>query len=484
MTSPVRVRFAPSPTGYLHVGGLRTALYNYLFARRHGGAFLLRIEDTDQARSVPGAVEGLIQALKWADLEYDEGPGVGGLHGPYVQSERLALYRSEVDRLVASGHAYACFCTAERLDEVRKRQEKEKRPSKYDRTCVVLPTWEVARRRDVGELHVIRMRVPDAETIVVQDIVRGEVSFESDTIDDSVLLKSDGFPTYHLANVVDDHDMRISHVIRGEEWLPSTPKHLLLYRAFGYDAPQFAHLPLLLNPDRSKLSKRQGHVAVEEYRDAGYYPEALVNFVAFLGWNPGGEREIFSLEELVPEFSLERVNKAGAIFNVEKLDWFNSTYLRARPAEQILAELRPALTERGWDRFGDAYLLRVIELMRERVRFPREYLTEATYLFEDPTAYEAATREKRWTADSPRIATALLERIVSLEPFSHDPIEGAFKSVAEAEGVKTGDLVHPVRLALSGIGRGPSLYDMMDLLGRDVCLRRIRAALERLAPPR
>lgn len=484
MTSPVRVRFAPSPTGYLHVGGLRTALYNYLFARRHGGSFLLRIEDTDQARSVPGAVEGLITALKWAGLEYDEGPGVGGPHGPYVQSQRLALYRTEVERLVASGHAYPCFCTSQRLDEVRKAQEKDKRPTKYDRTCLSLPAEEVVRRRSVGELHVIRLRVPDAQTVLVNDIVRGEVSFESDTIDDSVLLKSDGFPTYHLANVVDDHDMRISHVIRGEEWLPSTPKHLLLYRAFGYDAPQFAHLPLLLNPDRSKLSKRQGHVAVEEYREAGYYPEALVNFVAFLGWNPGGEREVFSLTELVPEFSLERVNKAGAIFNVEKLEWFNSTYLRARPAEQILAELRPALAERGWDRFAEPYLLRVIELMRERVRFPREYLTEATYLFEDPTEYEAATREKRWTADSPRLVAALLDRIVSLEPFSHDPIEGAFKSVGESEGVKTGDLVHPVRLALSGIGRGPSLYEMMELLGRDACVRRIRAALGRLAPPR
>jgi len=478
MRDQVRVRFAPSPTGYVHVGSLRTALYNYLFARRHGGVFVLRIEDTDQTRYVPGAVEGLLEALQWAGLSYDEGPGVGGPHGPYLQSERLALYHAEVEKLLAAGHAYPCFCTPARLEEMRKAQEKAKAAVKYDRACLGLSAEEIQRRREAGEPMVIRMRVPSRETVVIPDLVRGDVSFDSEIIDDQVLLKSDRFPTYHLANVVDDHDMGITHVIRGEEWLPSTPKHVLLYRMFGWKAPHFAHLPLLLNTDRSKLSKRQGDVAVEDYRKGGYYPDALVNFVAFLGWNPGTEQEIFSLDGLVREFSLERVGKSGAIFNLEKLRWYNQSYIRLRSSEELLAEARPYLAERGWTGFADAYLIRVLQLMQERVWFVREYATAAAYFFEDPTDYDEETRAKRWTPSSAALLTRLIPALEATTDFAHDPIEATFKAFSESEAVKTGEIVHPVRLALSGLGKGPSLYEMMALLGRETCVRRLRRAIE------
>jgi len=313
----VRVRFAPSPTGYLHVGGLRTALFNFLFARHSGGKFILRIEDTDRARYVEGAVDNLINTLRWAGLDYDEGPSAGGELGPYVQSERLEIYDEHVRILLESGAAYRCFCSPERLETMRKEQEKKKLQPKYDRTCLRLSPKEIEDNLTANKPFVVRMKVPDDATIRFSDIVRGEVEFSTERVDDQVLLKSDGYPTYHLANVVDDHLMKISHVIRGEEWLPSTPKHVLLYEAFGWEMPVFAHLPLLLNPDRSKLSKRQGDVAVEDYRDKGYLKEALVNFVALLGWNPGDAREIFSLKELEKEFSLDKVNKSGAVFNVE-----------------------------------------------------------------------------------------------------------------------------------------------------------------------
>ncbi|MBI4231980.1 glutamate--tRNA ligase, partial [Candidatus Peregrinibacteria bacterium] len=324
----IKTRFAPSPTGYLHVGGLRTALYSYLFARKNKGKFILRIEDTDQERYVEGALENLMKTLHWAGLEYDEGPMPDGSekggHGPYIQSKRSEIYREQVQKLLDSGHAYRCFCSKERLDEMRERQKSNKEATMYDRKCLDLPESEIQKNLEAGIPFVIRQKVP-YELIKFKDLIRGNVQFHGKTIDDQILVKSDGFPTYHLANVVDDHLMEITHVIRGEEWLPSTPKHIALYLAFGWQAPEFAHLPLLLNEDRSKLSKRQGHVAVEEYIKAGYTKEAVLNFVAFLGWNPGAgeEKEIYTLTELVEAFSLEKVHKAGAIFNLEKLDWFN-----------------------------------------------------------------------------------------------------------------------------------------------------------------
>lgn len=332
-----RVRFAPSPTGYLHVGGLRTALFNYLFAKKNNGTFVLRIEDTDRNRFVEGAVDNLISALKWAGLEFDEGPEIGGNFGPYMQSHRLDIYKKYAEELILKGKAYYCFCSPERLKKLREEQEKQKLPQvKYDKHCLHLSESEVAKNLAEGIANVVRLNVESDKTIQFDDIVRDYVEFESNNVDDQVLIKGDGFPTYHLANVVDDHLMKITHVIRGEEWLSSTPKHVLLYDAFQWERPIFVHLPLLLNPDRSKLSKRQGDVAVEDYRDKGYLKDALINFVALLGWNAGDDKEFYSIEELIESFSLERVNKAGAVFDLQKLNWLNAEHLRNKPDSDIL----------------------------------------------------------------------------------------------------------------------------------------------------
>ena len=406
--STVRVRFAPSPTGFLHVGGLRTALYNYLFARHNNGVFVLRIEDTDRTRYVEGAVENLITTLRWAGLDYDEGPDRPGPAGPYVQSERLALYREHADRLLAEGRAYYAFDTPEELEAMRKEQERLRKeqerlriPPKNDRRALTLTPDEVRRKLDAGEPAVLRLKVPEAETIAFDDVIRGRVEFSSDRIDDQVLLKSDGYPTYHLANVVDDHTMGISHIIRGEEWLSSTPKHVLLYRYFGWEPPVFAHLPLLLNPDRSKLSKRQGDVAVEDYRAKGYLPEALVNFVALLGWNPGDERELFTLEELVKEFTLARVGKSGAVFNLDKLNWTNTQYVRRMSAGELMELLLPVLAQAGMSPGSDAYLRSAIDLMRDRVERVEDFVTFSPYLFADPAAYDEGARSKYWKPGTP-----------------------------------------------------------------------------------
>jgi len=324
----IRVRFAPSPTGYLHVGGLRTALYNYLFAKKNNGKFILRIEDTDRKRYVEGAVENLIKVLKWAGLKYDEGPDIGGNFGPYMQSERLETYMKYAKELIDKGDAYYCFCTPERLDTLRKEQEKQKLPqAKYDKHCINLSKTEIDEKLKSGIPYVIRLNVQPDQKISFDDIIRGHIEFNSSNVDDQVLIKSDGYPTYHLAVVVDDHLMEISHVIRGEEWLSSTPKHVLLYNAFGWELPHFAHLPLLLNPDKSKLSKRQGDVAVEDYRDKGFLKDALINFVALLGWNAGDDQEFYYIDSLIEKFSLERVNKAGAVFDLQKLNWLNAEHL-------------------------------------------------------------------------------------------------------------------------------------------------------------
>ncbi len=321
----VRLRFAPSPTGYLHVGGLRTALFCWLYARKNGGKFIFRLEDTDQKRAVSGAENELIRMLEWAGIDIDEGPHLGGEMAPYRQSERLEIYNQYAGKLLDQGNAYPCFCTAERLEKLRDEQHAKGETPRYDGFCRNLSKDESARRIDSGEVHVIRMKIPEvSESIVLNDLIRGSVSIETGQSEDQVIVKSDGFPTYHLAVVVDDHLMEITHVVRGEEWLPSFPKHLLLYRYFGWNPPQFAHLPLILNPDRSKLSKRQGDVAVEDFREKGYLPESLINFIALLGWSPKEERELFTLPELVEEFSFERVNKSGAVFDLEKLNWMKA----------------------------------------------------------------------------------------------------------------------------------------------------------------
>jgi glutamyl-tRNA synthetase len=478
LLSTVRVRFAPSPTGYLHVGGLRTALYNYLFARKHGGVFLLRIEDTDRTRFVEGAVENLIATLGWAGLEYDEGPERGGSAGPYVQSERLEIYRRHALDLVGRGKAYYAFDTPEELDAMRAQQEKLRLPPKYDRRALRLSPDDVRRKLDAGDPAVIRMKVPDGVTVGFDDVVRGRVEFASERLDDQVLMKSDGYPTYHLANVVDDHLMGITHVIRGEEWLSSTPKHVLLYQDFGWEPPVFAHLPLLLNPDKTKLSKRQGDVAVEEYRKKGFLPDALVNFVALLGWNPGDEREVFTLEDLVKEFSLERVGKSGAVFNLEKLNWMNTQHLRARSDAEIAAMVRPVLEEGGITGVEEGYLRSVIGLMKERITLPADYLSFGLYFFRDPATYDEQSRVKNWRPESAGHVSALVTALAALPAFTEGPIEEAVRAAAATLGVGAGKLIHPLRLALTGLPIGPGLFELMALLGKETCLRRLRRAME------
>ena len=482
----VRVRFAPSPTGFLHIGGLRTALYNYLFARHHGGQFILRIEDTDQERTVPGAVENIIEMLSWAGLEFDEGPHVGGPYGPYVQSQRLELYRQQAQVLLERGAAYYAFDTPEELERMRARQRAAGVAPKYDRFSMrnsfTLPEDEVRRLLAEGAPAVVRLAVPLDLTVSFTDIIRGAITVSARDLDDQVLLKSDGFPTYHLANVVDDHFMRITHVIRGEEWIPSTPKHVLLYEAFGWEMPQFAHLPLLLNPDRSKLSKRHGDVAVEDFRRQGYFPEALVNFVALLGWNPTADRELFSLPELIASFELERVNRAAAIVDRAKLDWMNAQYLRMLPLERLARELQPWLREAGYPEYPLEYLQRVIALLRERVTRLPEILTFGDYMFAPPRHYDWEYLRKYWRPELPEWLRQLLGELESVEPFTAEIIGQRVRSFIEARGATLRAIVHPLRLILTGKSVGAGMFETMEVLGKSECLRRLHSFLEEQLP--
>ncbi len=478
-TRNIRVRFAPSPTGFLHVGGLRTALYNFLFAKKTKGKFILRIEDTDRARIVEGATNNLIETLHWAGIDYDEGPIKGGPFGPYVQSERLEIYRKHVTDLLSQGQSYRCFCTPERLEEMRKQQEKMHISPKYDRKCLRLTSKEINDNLSAGKSYVVRMKVPETSTIKFHDIVRGDVEFAGNQLDDQVLMKSDGYPTYHLANVVDDHLMQISHVIRGEEWLSSTPKHVLLYSYFGWVLPAFAHLPLLLNPDRSKLSKRQGDVAVEDYRSKGYLKEALINFIVLLGWNPGTEQEFFYMEDLIQQFSLGQVNKSGAVFNVEKLDWLNFEHLRKKPDEEVLFMLREALSRSRVNklRFEDQYLLRVIHVMRKRISFIKDIIDNSPYFFERPKQYNESVVSKRWNNNISSYLEELIKVFSSLSNPSKEDYENVVQTTAERLHIKNSELIHAVRLAVSGVGGGPGLYELLDILGKDETIERIREAI-------
>lgn len=476
-----RVRFAPSPTGYLHVGGLRTALYNYLFAKKNNGKFILRIEDTDRNRYVEGAVENLIEAIKWSGLDYDEGPDKGGEFGPYMQSQRLDIYKKYADELVSQGKAYHCFCTPERLEDLRKEQQALKLPqAKYDKKCLSLNKEEVETRIKNGESYVIRMNVEPGPKVSFNDIVREFVQFDRDTIDDQVLIKADGYPTYHMANVVDDHLMKITHVIRGEEWLSSTPKHVLLYEYFGWETPVFCHLPLLLNPDKSKLSKRQGDVAVEDYRDKGYFKEALINFVALLGWNAGDQKEFYFIDELIENFSLERVHKAGAVFDIDKLNWLNFEHMKIRPNEQILPFLRAEInkSEYASNNLSDEFLLAVISAMKERVNVVKEYITNCRYLYEPPVEFDEKTFQKRWKEDSGEILNKLVSRMADETPASKEDFDSLLHLFASELGINMSQLIHPVRLAVSGTGAGPGLFDMLSILGKNEIISRINNALQ------
>ncbi|RJQ59580.1 MAG: glutamate--tRNA ligase [Stygiobacter sp.] len=480
----VRVRFAPSPTGYLHVGGLRTALYNFLFARKNNGKFILRIEDTDRNRYVEGAVENLIASLKWCGLEYDEGPDKEGGFGPYMQSQRLDLYKKYADELIEKGHAYYCFCTPERLQILKEEQAAQKLPqAKYDKHCLSLSKSEVDNKLASGIAHVVRLNVIPNQKIVFNDIIRNRVEFDSSNVDDQVLIKGDGYPTYHMANVVDDHLMQISHVIRGEEWLSSTPKHVLLYDFFGWEKPIFAHLPLLLNPDRSKLSKRQGDVAVEDYRAKGFLKEALVNFVALLGWNAGDDKEFYYMNELIESFSLERVNNSGAVFDLEKLNWINAEHLRKKSDLELLEMLKIEILNSQFSilNYSDDYLLHVIEAMKERVSFVKEYLTKSPYFFVAPTEYEETSRLKNWKPETPEQLKALRNKFSELNNPSKEDYEAALKQTVADLNIGVGKIIHPLRLAVSGQSTGPGMYDLLFILGKDEVIKRIDAALEKIS---
>jgi len=478
-----RMRFAPSPTGYLHIGGLRTALYNYLFAKNHNGKLILRIEDTDRKRFVEGAIENLNDTLKWAGINFDEGPHLGGKFKPYLQSERLYIYKNLAQNLIEEGKAYYCFCTPERLENLKEEQQKQKLPqAKYDKHCLNLSKIEIEEKLKSNIPFVIRLNVHPGEKIIFNDVIRETVEFDSSNIDDQVLIKSDGYPTYHLANVVDDHLMEITHVIRGEEWLSSTPKHIILYDYFGWDKPIFAHLPLLLNPDKSKLSKRQGDVAVEDYREKGYLKEALINFVALLGWNYGDDQEFYEMGELIDKFSLERVHKAGAVFNLEKLNWLNFEHLRRKPENEVLSLLKDEIkkSEFSGNTYNDEYLIKVIQVMKERVSFVREYLTKSPYFFKAPETYEEQNLMKHWKEDSAELLVKLKVSLEKLTNPAKDDFEKALDEVATKLNVSKGKLVHPLRIAVSGVGEGPGVYDIVLILGKQETISRIETALIKL----
>ncbi len=508
----IRTRFAPSPTGYLHVGSLRTALYCYLFTRKQGGEFLLRVEDTDRSRFVPGAVESLIGTLGTLGLEYDEGvfsasqgspsshgstaaesvayPGVieVGDSGPYVQSERLELYGKYAEQLIADGKAYRCFCTSERLDAMRAEQQAAKQMPKYDRHCLHLSADEVREKLAAGAPSVVRLRLPDAVEVAFDDLVRGTVSFKTETMDDQILMKSDGYPTYHLAVVVDDHLMGVTHVIRAEEWLPSTPKHILLYQAFGWGAPAFAHLPLLLNPDRSKLSKRQGDVAVEDYLKKGYLTEALINFVALLGWNPGegSTQEIFTKDELVQCFDLGHVHKGGAVFDIKKLDWLNAQYIKALTLDRLLEKSLPFFSQKnffqsaGEYRQSPEYLYRVLTVEQERLTRLDEVGEQNPFFFQSPIVDAVMLPWKGNDAATTKASLETSQMVLAGIPDAEWSREGLSEKLLEAAGDKKGDLLWPLRVALTGAKYSPSPSDVAWVLGPDESLSRIAAAIVQL----
>jgi len=473
----VRVRFAPSPTGFLHIGGLRTALYDYLFARNKHGKVILRIEDTDQNRKVEGAVENLLESFSKLDIEFDEGSGIGGDFGPYMQSERLPIYHKHAQQLLDQGHAYRCFCDADTLDQMRKDLQATKQFPKYDRRCLALSREEIDSRIAQGDKFVIRLKMPEDRIFVINDLIRGKVEIDTSQLDDQVLIKSDGFPTYHLAAVVDDHLMKISHVIRGEEWLPSTPKHIFLYECFGWIAPLWVHLPLILNPDKSKLSKRMNDVSVDSYLDKGYLKEALINFVALLGWHGADDREIYSLDELCSEFSLERVNKSGSVFDVTKLDWMNSYYVKSLPLKYIADMSRRFFVEKSIDISDERKYQKVIEVFQPRVTLLSDFVSKGEPYFKDIKLSEK---------DS-----LVLKSITSVEPILYllgvldviDINDTILLSNKINQGridleLKSNQYYPPLNIALSYSSSCPELHNVIQILGKEVSINRLNAALE------
>jgi len=501
MSDSVRVRFAPSPTGPLHIGGIRTALFNYLFAKKHKGVFILRIEDTDQNRFVEGAENYIIEALNWCNIPFDEGPGKDGGFGPYRQSERKHLYQEYAERLIESGNAYYAFDTSDELDFHRKDHEAKGKTFIYNwhnrlklKNSLSLSKEETRSRLDSGEDHVIRFLSPKDKTLQLKDIIRGEISIDTNVLDDKVLFKADGMPTYHLANIVDDHLMKITHVIRGEEWLPSLALHQQLYDAFGWHAPEFAHLPLILKPTgKGKLSKRDGDKlgfpvfplewqdpktgdVSKGYREEGYFAEAVVNFLAFLGWNPGTEQEIFSLEELVKAFGLDKVHKAGARFDPDKTKWYNHHYMQEQDNKVLakqFAVLRPELKDLDLN-----YVELVVGLIKERAHFVSEFWELSHFFFETPKGYNEKSAKKAWKEDTDSLMSELVAVINKTDTDSSDSLQKEIKEWIEFKGVGFGKVMMPLRLALVGDLKGPDVFNIMFMIGRDESIRRIELAIE------
>lgn len=504
----VRVRFAPSPTGGLHIGGVRTALFNYLFAKKYNGKFILRIEDTDQVRFVEGAEDYIQEALKWCKIEPDESPSHGGDFGPYRQSERKEQYKKFADQLVSDGKAYYAFDTSEELEEMRERLTAAKviKPQ-YNtvtrstmKNSLTLSPEEVKQRLDAGEPYVIRIKVPKDEEIRLKDLVRGWVKVSSEDIDDKVLMKSDGMPTYHLANVVDDYLMKITHVIRGEEWLPSAPLHVLLYQFLGWedDMPAFAHLPLILKPDgNGKLSKRAADKAgfpifplnykdqasdelAVGFRETGFLPEALINFLAFLGWNPGTEQEIFSLSDLVDSFSIERINKAGTKFDFDKAKWYNQQYIKSTPSKVFAEDLKSDLQNEHGIECDILIAKKIIDLLKERVAFPNEFLKASLIIFKEPESYDEGVKNKKWNEETSTALTLFTEKLKATSGLAAEAIKTLFWETLESNGYKPGQFMQTLRLSLTGQGSGPDLMTMIEIMGPEKAAERINYSINLL----
>ena len=498
----VRVRFAPSPTGPLHMGGVRTALYNYLFAKKHNGKFIIRIEDTDQTRFVDGAQEYILESLKWCGISPDEGPGIGGEFGPYIQSERKSMYREFAERLIDTEKAYYAFDTSEELSQMRDEAKKMGMPNwQYNgvsrmnmRNSLTLPQSEVKKLLEENTPYVIRMKMPRNEDVKFKDVIRGWVVVNTNNLDDKVLFKSDGMPTYHLANIVDDHAMEISHVIRGEEWLPSAPLHVLLYDAFGWEQPEFAHLPLLLKPDgNGKLSKRDGDrlgfpvfpidwitsegELYSGYREKGYFPGAFINMLAFLGWNPGTTQEIFNIEELIGSFTLERVSKAGAKFDPDKTKWFQQHYLRNK-SDKTLASILSDMSSKD---IPQNQLEKICSLMKERATFIQDILQEGQYLIEAPAEYDMKQVSKKWKANTNEIITEWKNVLGRIDSFDSATIESEFKSYLEKNELGFGAVLLPFRILVTGVSAGPGMFDIAAFLGKEEVIKRIEAGLSTIS---
>ncbi|TCO75045.1 glutamate--tRNA ligase [Marinisporobacter balticus] len=482
----VRVRFAPSPTGFVHIGSLRTALYNYLFAKQNGGKYILRVEDTDQSRYVEGAIENMIEALKWAGIEHDEGVVLEdgklvqkGEYGPYIQSERLDIYKEYIDKMIENGHAYYCFCSKERLDVVRDEQKTHGETAKYDGHCRAVSIEEAKKRIANGEDHVVRLKLPKNHDVVFEDMVRGKVVVNTDDLDDQVLMKTDGYPTYHFAVIVDDHLMGITHVIRGEEWVPSTPKHVYMYEVFGWEAPKFVHLPNILNRDRKKLSKRQGDVAAEDFKKKGYLPEGLVNYLALVGWSPEDNQEIFSMEELIEKFSLERVSKSGGVFDTDKLNWIDAHYMKEGENARITDLAIPHLIKAGYITEKEAkekyeWLKDMVQLLKDRLSYAGEIIEKVDIFFKTEIAPEDENAQEILKLEHlPHLLDVFVQKVEEAEVIDEAFGKTTLKAIQKETGYKGKNLFMPIRVALTGEVHGPDLNLMMKVLGKQNILRRI-----------